>query len=228
MPRITGEVREKNLPPNDVPEPGDAGIDASALQDLAAESPYGEIFEHMRRFQNGRSESTIDCVERWIEEETGETKNLRAKALRFMKAIDKARAGRLVVGRGGKKTRVRWLVDRADVARLALGEGPGSGETNQASRSGRVPGKPRDASMRTLRFPLRQDFELSIEVPCDLTPEEANRLGQFLGSIAIPPHDRSTAKELARSRLIGLWKDRKDIRDSSSYASKLRREASSR
>lgn len=47
----------------------------------------------------------------------------------------------------------------------------------------------------------------------------------YLEKLAQP---RLTARGLLRSGLIGLWKDRKDIRDSSLYARKLREQAQSR
>ena len=43
-----------------------------------------------------------------------------------------------------------------------------------------------------------------------------------------PVHRHITADRLSSSRLIGLWKDRKDIGDSAVYARQLREQAQSR
>ena len=43
-----------------------------------------------------------------------------------------------------------------------------------------------------------------------------------------PKHHHMTAHELRDSELIGLWKDREDIEDSSVFARKLRKQAQNR
>lgn len=45
---------------------------------------------------------------------------------------------------------------------------------------------------------------------------------------AIPKRPHLTARQLFRSGLIGLWKDRKDIEDSAAYARQLREQAQRR
>ncbi|MEW6104131.1 MAG: hypothetical protein AB1630_10045 [bacterium] len=47
-------------------------------------------------------------------------------------------------------------------------------------------------------------------------------------SSAIPRHPYLTASQILHSELIGLWKDRKDIEDSSAYARQLREQAQRR
>jgi len=42
------------------------------------------------------------------------------------------------------------------------------------------------------------------------------------------PRSRLTVRQLRQSGLIGLWKDRNDIRDSSAYARRLREQAQKR
>lgn len=44
----------------------------------------------------------------------------------------------------------------------------------------------------------------------------------------IAPRPRLTVRRLRQSGLIGLWKDRNDIRDSSAYARQLREQAQKR
>jgi hypothetical protein len=58
--------------------------------------------------------------------------------------------------------------------------------------------------------------------------------GQAVEIIVLPhptaavPDSRLTAKHLRTSGIIGLWKDRDDIQDSSDYARKLREQAQTR
>jgi len=44
----------------------------------------------------------------------------------------------------------------------------------------------------------------------------------------VVPRSRLTVQQLRQSGLIGLWKDRNDIRDSSAYARRLREQAQKR
>jgi len=44
----------------------------------------------------------------------------------------------------------------------------------------------------------------------------------------ITPRSRLTVRQLRQSGLIGLWKDRNDIQDSSAYARRLREQAQKR
>ena len=44
----------------------------------------------------------------------------------------------------------------------------------------------------------------------------------------IAPRSRLTVRQLRQSGLIGLWKDRNDIRDSAAYARRLREQAQKR
>ena len=58
--------------------------------------------------------------------------------------------------------------------------------------------------------------------------------GQVVEIIVLPqpmrttPRSHLTVRQLRESRLIGLWKDRYDIRDSSAYARRLREQAQKR
>lgn len=47
-------------------------------------------------------------------------------------------------------------------------------------------------------------------------------------SSAMPNGTHSTARQLLNSRLVGLWKDRKDVTDSADYARQLREKAQRR
>ena len=50
----------------------------------------------------------------------------------------------------------------------------------------------------------------------------------LLQPTGIAPRSRLTVRQLRQSGLIGLWKDRNDIRDSAVYARRLREQAQKR
>jgi hypothetical protein len=70
---------------------------------------------------------------------------------------------------------------------------------------------------------VERDGEITIKVPCTK--------GQFVEMILLLQSSETskrpplTARRLRQSGLIGLWRDRKDIEDSSDYAHQLRQQA---
>jgi len=74
---------------------------------------------------------------------------------------------------------------------------------------------------------VEKDGEILVtELPCKKGQHVEMIL--LIAASATPRCPRLTARGLLRSELIGLWKDRKDIRDSAAYARQLREQAQSR
>lgn len=74
---------------------------------------------------------------------------------------------------------------------------------------------------------VEKDGEISVGgLPC--------KKGQYVEMILLiepsdtPGHPHLTARRLLHSGLIGLWKDRNDIKDSAAYARQLREQAQRR
>jgi len=68
-----------------------------------------------------------------------------------------------------------------------------------------------------------------LELDPDRWPEVLDFIG-YLRSVSRPPVQRKqlTARDLLRSGLVGLWADREDIKDSLSFARRLRQQAEHR
>ena len=74
---------------------------------------------------------------------------------------------------------------------------------------------------------VEQDGEIFVTgLPC--RKGEIIEMILLIESPAMPGCRRMTARQLLRSGLIGLWKDRKDIGDSTAYARQLREQAQRR
>lgn len=87
----------------------------------------------------------------------------------FLRELEKAGLGQLVIGRKGKETRFNW--------NLMITNGASkSDETGGDSLMGTHSTNPNRISHT---FVLRQDFVASIELPKDLTKREAERLASF-------------------------------------------------
>ena len=72
---------------------------------------------------------------------------------------------------------------------------------------------------------VKKKGELTIR---NLPVEEGQEVDAYLVIKHPSSRPRLTAKKLLSSTLIGLWEDRKDISDSSSYARQLREQAQRR
>jgi hypothetical protein len=74
---------------------------------------------------------------------------------------------------------------------------------------------------------VEKDGEISITgLPCKKGQHVEMILLMEPAVVSVPP--RLTARQLLSSEIIGLWKDRRDIEDSTAYARQLREEAQRR
>ena len=99
----------------------------------------------------------------------------RQETYETFKAAEKKRVGRVLVGRRGSPTRiVPTRVEAVDLPETV------PYDVSQQSNH---------AELTTIRhvFPLRFGLKISIELPTDLKPTEAVRLGAFISSLAQVP-----------------------------------------
>jgi hypothetical protein len=74
---------------------------------------------------------------------------------------------------------------------------------------------------------VEKDGEIIITgLPCK--KGQAVEMIILLEPAAVPDHSRSSARRLLQSEIVGLWKDRQDIEDSTAYARQLREQAQRR
>lgn len=199
-------------------------LNAEGLGQLGRADPYHELFEKMASRQKGRAETTVEVVVKWLRG-AGEDKNARRKAIEFLRQLERLGGGRVVVGRGGASTRFHWYADMREVARLAL-------EKRRAERAGAPPASPSRAPDRSVMmrhaFPLRADLMLPIDLPRDLTLEEAERLARFVLALPVQPARTATAARIAASDLVGIWRDRRDLGNTADLAERFRAASSTR
>lgn len=91
--------------------------------------------------------------------------------------------GKFIEGRKGHPSRFVWSSSPIDVGKAAQGD-----ETpiNPVSPEAEADGDNSFAETREYLFPLRSGTDASLTVPADLTQREADRLGAFLKSLALP------------------------------------------
>lgn len=109
----------------------------------------------------------------------------RLDVVRLMQKLGEMGLGRFVLGRHSKPSRFEWQASALEVARVA------SGESNEIDLSAPTPVS-EDAQDDAVeddvlehRFHLRPDFNLTIELPVNLSPSEAERLAAFIKTLPI-------------------------------------------
>ena len=105
------------------------------------------------------------------------------KVVAALKALDKSGAGRFIVGRKGKPS--RFLRAEGSGRRAAAAT---ESAAPTAARKGRGPGRPRKdggaPGVLEQLFTLRPGCMVRIQIPDDLTIEEARRIGKVLEVLA--------------------------------------------
>lgn len=103
----------------------------------------------------------------------------RGEVVRFLKSLQEAGCGTFRAGRRGAKSRIEWGVSLISVGRAASGEDleveavpEDTPETEEA-----------DAPLLRHEFQLRPEMRISVELPTNLTAEEARRLAAFIGTV---------------------------------------------
>jgi hypothetical protein len=103
----------------------------------------------------------------------------------FFRFLEGLRAGTLIIGRRGKKTRFAFKRNLSDLASIAgnpaaTAVAESTEEVAPADR-GTEPTLP----LFLHRFPVRPDFTLEFSLPIDLTSDEAERLSNFVRALPL-------------------------------------------
>ncbi len=167
----------------------------SGLADIyEKDSDFAKIFEHLAGRKRNWNELVVDrLLKETSLKEVGAETTRRRVIVEFFRELERLGAGKLVLGRGHKKTRFRWnapQVEMLEAARAACSAGAddGSGESPSLPAVRSRAGTDRLAH----QFALRTDFVVRFELPANLTRAEAARLSAFVQAL---PFDANEAGE---------------------------------
>lgn len=142
---------------------------------------FAKVFDHLATRKRNANELVVDrLVEDPSLEEIGAKSSRRRVIIELFRRLEALGAGKLIVGRGRKKSRFHWvrqlsMLEAAAAARA--GRATASAETrSMEEQAGRLP-------VLLHQFALRQDFLVRIQLPTDFTAPEADRLSTFIQAL---------------------------------------------
>ncbi|HYV49176.1 MAG TPA: hypothetical protein VFA20_30155 [Myxococcaceae bacterium] len=106
----------------------------------------------------------------------------RGAVIDVLRLFEKDGFGDFIVGRRGQPSRFRWGVSMIAVGRAASGEPVDIDRDVDAGVSDGA-----SIPMRTWRNIVRDEVPIELELPVDLTPEEAARLAKWIESLPLAP-----------------------------------------
>ncbi|WP_018691226.1 hypothetical protein [Algicola sagamiensis] len=115
-------------------------------------------------------ESTVSVVSRT------EPKVSRKDVVEMFEKLDELECGQYIRGRIGHKARFEWDINALHIARFSTGEEPIL-EFYPQSFDGQTQ---EFVEMRVHRFNLRENMEVELTLPLDLSENEAKRLSSFV------------------------------------------------
>jgi len=97
----------------------------------------------------------------------------------LFKSLQDLECGKFIPGRHNHRSRFAWEVELTSVARAAAGEP----REPQLAESDSGVEDDSDDWLLTHTFHLREDFEAHVDLPYDLTREEADRFAMFIKAL---------------------------------------------
>lgn len=174
------QARDKDLAAqteSDIVEPEVEELDIAKLKELYNSNTVAQRFlEHAASRKRNQSETNVDRALQILCNDGHEVN--RQQLISAFKSLEDCGCGEFVAGRRGWPSRFVWSTGMISVGRAAAGE---QEEVEQfAEETADV--EP-DYNWLTHSFHLRPDVTLEIELPADLSPQEAQRIARFVEAL---------------------------------------------
>lgn len=145
-----------------------------ALRKLYSESPTAKaLLDHLAKRERNWSVSPVDRLLALISGDDGAVS--RAEVIEVLKTFDELGLGTFVVGRRGKASRFEWKVSMVSVGQYAAQRRDDIEPVAEDAT-----GDEGDVQMLRHSYQLRLELSVSMDLPADLTPTEADRLAKFI------------------------------------------------
>ena len=158
---------------------GNLNIDQ--LRELYSSNPTARAFlDTAAQRERNQSETKVERVLKVLNSDGYDIS--RGQVIDVFKSLQDIGCGQFVPGRHGWPSRFVWSAEMISVGRAAAGESRDVAELATDESESKY-------DWLTHSFYLRSDAEVSLELPNDLTPDEAERLAMFVRAL---PFDRDS------------------------------------
>ncbi len=158
------------------PETGTDELDVGKLKQLYASDPVAQAFlEHAASRKRNSGETNVERALHILRTDGHET--TRQQIISVFRSLEDCGCGQFVTGRRGWPSRFVWSMGMISVGRTAAGEQEDAEHLEEAME------EEHDSYWLTHSFHLRPDVTLEIDLPADLTAQEAQRIARYVESL---------------------------------------------
>jgi len=143
------------------------------IQELGNDNPLvKELLNYLEKKKRFTADLTVDQALKVVS-------GTRSEVIGLFKKLEEAGLGDFIAGRKGNKSRFQWKVHASEIVKAWTGEieaiddSDGTGTDADAD----------ELDMVEHKYRLRQDLEIVLELPDDLTHREASRLAKWLETL---------------------------------------------
>ena len=153
-------------------------VDIEKLRKLYQENDLARaVLDHFASRERNWGTTTIDRIHSNL---LNEGQNVyRRDVIQVFRKLEDCGCGRFTAGRKGRKSRFEWDVQMVGVGQVAAGETEQVEEVSQEEKGEENEGN----SLFKHTFRLRSDQSVTVELPVDLTAQEAARMARFIETL---------------------------------------------
>ena len=155
------------------------GVNIAGLRAFYHESRFARAFlDHAANRENKQSETTVERALTILNERGVEA--TRGDAVEMFKRFEDLGCGKSLWGRRGKPSRIAWSASIVSVGRAAVGEQQVVATIPETDENS-------DEAEEVLShsYHLRPDYAVALELPTDLTNQEARRLAGYIRTLSM-------------------------------------------
>lgn len=163
----------------------EVGVNKKGLKKLyLADKCARVLLDYAARRTKNSNESRVERLLKHLSE--GESTFSRRELISSLKQLEELGVGHFIIGRRGQPSRFQWSVAMIGVGKAARGdedvtiERVNDVETVEDDDSGEM--EVSEGSIRHV-YKLRQDYDVTFDLPADLLEREASRLADFIRTL---------------------------------------------
>jgi hypothetical protein len=159
------------------------GVNIEGLRELYKSNLIASSFlDHAAQRERDRGETSVERAQTILRDEGTEAS--RGQIVDFYQRLEQLGCGKFIVGRWNKHSRFSWSVSIVSVGKAAAGE---QEVVHNIPETGAESAEEVDSLDHS--FHLRPGTSVSIELPIDLTTQEAERLAAFIKTLPMNQDD---------------------------------------